>query len=166
MSTGSSAKFFEFDKSKLGGTDILRSPSDTVPHDYVNETACIRLRFWCDVHGYVDPDAGTRKTEISFDRHGELTIHCPLCFEPRPMAIERFTGEYDANDTPIFENDIVDYCRFHGESFTPEKRKRRVITWQQHNRCIGFNFRPTTNDGAAQWVVAGNIREDPDMVPT
>lgn len=105
---------------------------------------------------------------IRFGRGGfpsEIQLRCGgEYFSASAFILMQYTGLNDATGKEIYEGYIVDYYRFHGKEFTPEPRKRRVISWGENVRCVGYNFRQTTNDGLAQWRVVGNIYENEDMV--
>lgn len=67
----------------------------------------IKLRFYCNEHGYVPAGFGEPITEVNFNQHDELGRWCPICHKARPMTIEVYTTVLDKKGVEICEGDIV-----------------------------------------------------------
>lgn len=81
-----------------------------------------------------------------------------------PKTVGQYTGVRDNDGHKIFEGDIIEWFRRSGGHYYAEKRKRRVVVWEQYNRCVGYNLRPTQNDSNSHWQVIGNIYENGDLL--
>lgn len=83
----------------------------------------IKLRFWCDTHGYITCGFGEPIESISFNQRGEVGLLCPLCHKARPMKVERWTGVVDRKGVDIYENDIV-RCK---QKDSKDKRRWKLV---------------------------------------
>lgn len=70
--------------------------------------SAIKLRFYCNTHGYVPHGFHDPIETVYFNQRDELGLPCPLCYKSRPMIIERWTGSTDSRGVEIYEGDIVD----------------------------------------------------------
>jgi len=68
----------------------------------------IKLRFYCNDHGYVPAGFGTAITDVNFNQHDEIGLWCPICHKARPMIVEMFTTIIDRKGVEIYVGDIVE----------------------------------------------------------
>lgn len=68
----------------------------------------LKLKFWCNEHGFVNFGFDEPITMVLFNQRDELGLPCPLCIKSRPMKLLLFTGLRDRNDIEIYDGDIIE----------------------------------------------------------
>lgn len=128
----------------------------------------IKLRFWCNEHGYVESGFNKPVERLYFNQYGGIGLPCPLCYKSRPMKIERCVGLVDVNGVDIFEGDAlkdnkknIGVVEFRDGSFgihLPEDGRR-------YDRFDFFGYIPNIVS-QKRLTVVGNIRENPRILGT
>lgn len=67
----------------------------------------IKMRFWCNEHGFVAAGFNERIEAVYFNQRDEVGLVCPLCFKSRPMKVELYSGVRSLDDKEIYAGDIV-----------------------------------------------------------
>ena len=118
----------------------------------------IKLKFWCEEHGFVKCGFDGPLKEVYFDQHGNIGAPCPLCHKHRPMKVVLFTGLQDNVGTDIYSGDIL-FVR----------SRYVVVEWIKVGarftaRPVNNTLTPFSMSTAALGKVVGNIYENPELL--
>ena len=126
----------------------------------------IKLRFWCDTHGYVKSGFGEPIECVYFNQRDELGLPCPFCHKSRPMTLERWTGHQDKKGMEIYEGDVVEMI---GYEYGLSEFNRFEVVFD-----LGMFGVPHKSGGVmalfgneydrSKVEVIGNVRENPELV--
>ena len=127
----------------------------------------IKMRFWCNEHGFVAAGFNERIEAVYFNQRDEVGLTCPLCFKSRPMTVELYTGRDDKNGTPVFDGDVVRYSRF--DNLAAVEWTEDLCQWSVCQKVYDgdgtddYTLEAENIDPDCDIEVVGNIHENPEL---